>query len=102
MTLPDSPGLCVFDEQGAGKTVTFIFAFDLLVERDQADLAVIVAPKSMIGEWPKDLEAVPQGTSTVRWYWLALRGRNDVSPRVQTSSSRTLRRRWLWRLSCVL
>ena len=56
MTLPGSPGLCVFDEQGAGKTVTFIFAFDLLVERDQADLAIIVAPKSMIGEWPKDLE----------------------------------------------
>ena len=55
MTLPDSPGLCLFDEQGAGKTVTFIFAFDLLVERDQADLAVIVAPKSMIGEWPNDL-----------------------------------------------
>ena len=55
MTLPHSPGLCVFDEQGAGKTVTFIFAFDLLLERDQADLAVIVAPKSMIGEWPKDL-----------------------------------------------
>src|SRR5579875_1228485 len=24
MTLPDSPGLCVFDEQGAGKTVTGI------------------------------------------------------------------------------
>lgn len=56
MTLPDSPGLCVFDEQGAGKTVTFIFAFDLLVERDEADLAIIVAPKSMIGEWPKDIE----------------------------------------------
>ena len=55
MTLPQSPGLCVFDEQGAGKTVTFIFAFDLLVERDQADLAVIVAPKSMVGEWPSDL-----------------------------------------------
>ncbi len=55
MTLPGSPGLCVFDEQGAGKTVTFIFAFDLLVERDEADLAVIVAPKSMIGEWPTDL-----------------------------------------------
>lgn len=55
MTLPDSPGLCLFDEQGAGKTVTFIFAFDLLMERDQADSAIIVAPKSMIGEWPKDL-----------------------------------------------
>lgn len=56
MTLPDSPGLCVFDEQGAGKTVTFIFAYDLLAERDEADLAVIVAPKSMLGEWPGDLK----------------------------------------------
>jgi SNF2 family DNA or RNA helicase len=55
MTLPRSPGLCVFDEQGAGKTVTFIFALDLLVERDEADQAIIVAPKSMVGEWPKDL-----------------------------------------------
>lgn len=55
MTLPQSPGLCVFDEQGAGKTVTFIFAYDLLAERDEADLAVIVAPKSMLGEWPSDL-----------------------------------------------
>lgn len=55
MTLPDSPGLCVFDEQGAGKTVTFIFALDLLIERDEADQAIIVAPKSMIGEWPKDI-----------------------------------------------
>ena len=56
MTLPGSPGLCVFDEQGAGKTVTFIFAYDLLVERDEADIALIVAPKSMIAEWPKDLD----------------------------------------------
>ena len=55
MTLPGSPGLCVFDEQGVGKTVTFVFAFDLLVERDQADFAIIFAPKSMIGEWPEDL-----------------------------------------------
>ena len=55
MTLPESPGLCVFDEQGAGKTVTLIFALDLLMERDEVDTAVIVAPKSMLGEWPKDL-----------------------------------------------
>jgi len=56
MTIPNSPGLCVFDEQGAGKTVTFIFAFDLLVARDEADCAIIVAPKSMVGEWPKDIQ----------------------------------------------
>ncbi len=61
MAIPQSPGLCVFDEQGAGKTVTFIFAFDLLVERDQADAAIIVAPKSMIGEWPRDLTRFRRG-----------------------------------------
>ncbi len=29
MTLPEGYGLCIFDEQGAGKTVTLIFAFDM-------------------------------------------------------------------------
>lgn len=54
MTTPEGFGLCVFDEQGTGKTVTFIFAFDLLAARDQADVALIVAPKSMVPEWPRD------------------------------------------------
>lgn len=55
MTVEQGDGLCVFDEQGAGKTVTFIFAFDLLVQRDEIDVALIVAPKSMIPEWPRDI-----------------------------------------------
>lgn len=55
MTLPGSYGMCIFDEQGAGKTVTLIFAFDVLVARDEADFALIVAPKSMIAEWPHDI-----------------------------------------------
>jgi SNF2 family DNA or RNA helicase len=54
MTVADGFGLCVFDEQGAGKTVTLIFAFDVLVARDEVDLAIIVAPKSMVPEWPQD------------------------------------------------
>jgi SNF2 family DNA or RNA helicase len=54
MTLAEGFGLCVFDEQGAGKTVTLIFAFDVLVERTQADFAMIIAPKSMVPEWPVD------------------------------------------------
>ena len=54
MTLPDGYGLCVFDEQGTGKTVTLIFAFDVLVAMDQVDSALIVAPKSMVPEWPRD------------------------------------------------
>lgn len=56
MTIKDGLGLCVFDEQGAGKTVTVIFAFDLLAKRQEADLAVILAPKSMVPEWPRDFE----------------------------------------------
>lgn len=54
MTIPEGYGLCVFDEQGAGKTVTLIFAFDVFVERDEVDFALIVAPKSMVPEWPRD------------------------------------------------
>lgn len=54
MTLPGGPGLCVFDEQGAGKTVTLIFAFDMLVKRREADLLIVLAPKSMVAEWPRD------------------------------------------------
>ena len=54
MVMPEGFGLCVFDEQGAGKTVTFIFAFDLLFARDQVDVALVIAPKSMVPEWPRD------------------------------------------------
>jgi SNF2 family DNA or RNA helicase len=55
MTLPGSPGLCVFDEQGTGKTVTVIYAFDQLVHLDEVDIVLIFAPKSMVAEWPVDL-----------------------------------------------
>ena len=54
MTLQKSFGLCLFDEQGAGKTVTTIFAYDLLVQRRQVSRMLIVAPKSMVPEWGKD------------------------------------------------
>lgn len=56
MNLPEGYGLCVFDEQGAGKTVTLIFALDVLVARDRVDFALIVAPKSMVAEWPRDFQ----------------------------------------------
>jgi len=55
MTLTGSPGLCVFDEQGTGKTVTVIYAFDVLVHLDEVDIVLIFAPKSMVAEWPVDL-----------------------------------------------
>lgn len=54
MTLPDGWGACVFDEQGTGKTVTTIGAFDVLVERGEADTLLLAAPKSMVGEWQRE------------------------------------------------
>jgi hypothetical protein len=54
MTMPGGIGLCLFDEQGAGKTVTTIYAYDVLVERDEVDFALIISPKSMVSEWLKD------------------------------------------------
>ncbi len=85
MTLPEGFGLAVFDEQGAGKTVTLIFAFDVLAERDEADVVLIVAPKSMVPEWPRDfvrfkdrLYRVTVVTGTARQKREALRSGADV------------------------
>jgi len=56
MTIPDGWGACIFDEQGTGKTVTVISAFDVLVERNQADVLLVVAPKSMVAEWATEFQ----------------------------------------------
>lgn len=61
MTHPDGWGTCVFDEQGTGKTVTLISAFDLLVERNLADVLLVVAPKSMIAEWAVEFSRFTEG-----------------------------------------
>ena len=61
MTLRRGFGLCLFDEQGAGKTVSLIYTYDLLAARGYADQIVIVAPKSMVPEWPKDFRSFRPG-----------------------------------------
>lgn len=66
MTHADCYGLCLFDEQGAGKTVSVIYAFDLLAHRDEVDVAVIVAPKSMVPEWASDITRFTSGMYTTR------------------------------------
>ena len=55
MTVPDLLGLCLFDEQGSGKTVMTIAAFDELRRLSEIDAMIVVCPKSMVGEWPKDI-----------------------------------------------
>jgi SNF2 family DNA or RNA helicase len=60
MTIADSTGACIFDEQGTGKTISVVAAFDLLVERNEADVLLVVAPKSMVGEWRVEIERFTQ------------------------------------------
>lgn len=56
MTLPGILGLCLFDEQGSGKTVMSIASFDVLKDLGYVDKMIVVCPKSMLSEWPKDIE----------------------------------------------
>ncbi len=85
MTLPDGFGVCLFDEQGAGKTVSLIFAYDLLAARGEADQILVIAPKSMVPEWPKDFARFRPGlyrvtvvAGTSREKRGALRNASDV------------------------
>jgi SNF2 family DNA or RNA helicase len=55
MTQPNLLGLCLFDEQGSGKTVMALAAFDILWELGAVQALIVVCPKSMISEWPKDI-----------------------------------------------
>lgn len=49
-------GVCLFDEQGSGKTAMSIAAFDILKRNSSIDAMIVVCPKSMAYEWPKDIE----------------------------------------------
>lgn len=56
MVVPGLLGLCLFDEQGSGKTVMTIAAFDVLREMGSITSMIVVCPKTMTSEWPKDIE----------------------------------------------
>lgn len=65
MTAPEGYGMLLFDEQGAGKTVSVIYAFDRLIDLNLIDLMVVVAPKSMVGEWASAIGQFMGDTYTV-------------------------------------
>lgn len=52
---PNLRGACLFDEQGTGKTVMALSAFDILYSSKIVEQAIIVSPKSMLGGWDKDI-----------------------------------------------
>jgi SNF2 family DNA or RNA helicase len=44
-------GMCIFDEQGTGKTITALASFDLLRSKGEVDSLVVVAPKTLVENW---------------------------------------------------
>lgn len=55
MITPGLAGLCLFDEQGIGKTVMTIATFDELYEREEVEKLVIIAPVTMMQGWADEI-----------------------------------------------
>lgn len=49
-------GGCLFDEQGSGKTIMAIAAYDTLRDKGLVGSMIVVCPKSMLEEWRNDIE----------------------------------------------
>ncbi len=47
-------GIALFDEQGLGKTISALCAFDRMRELDILDKLLVVAPKSVLSSWVDD------------------------------------------------
>ena len=56
MTLKGLKGLCLFDEQGAGKTVMALATFDSVKESEEIDAMMVACPKSMMKEWAAEVQ----------------------------------------------
>lgn len=66
MITPGLLGLCLFDEQGIGKTVTTIAAFDVLRDRGDTGCLVVVCPVTMMGGWKSEIERFLPGKYRVK------------------------------------
>jgi SNF2 family DNA or RNA helicase len=51
ISAPSLRGIAVFDEQGTGKTITALAAFEWLREHGRVEKLVVVAPKSVLAAW---------------------------------------------------
>jgi len=56
MLTPGLIGMCIFDEQGTGKTLPTIATYDILKNRGEIDVMVIVAPKTVLSSWKKEFD----------------------------------------------
>jgi SNF2 family DNA or RNA helicase len=51
IVVPSLKGIAIFDEQGTGKTLMALSAFDFLHERRQVRKLLVIAPKSVLVAW---------------------------------------------------
>lgn len=51
LTAPSLQGIALFDEQGTGKTIITLAAFDVLRAAGRVEKMLVVAPKSVLGSW---------------------------------------------------
>lgn len=58
ITAPSLKGLALFDEQGTGKTMAALAAFDRLKEQGKVQRLLVIAPKSVLGAWKSDCETL--------------------------------------------
>lgn len=56
MVRPQLFGLCLFDEQGIGKTLMGLAAFDVLFQREEVNCLAIICPVTMMATWKQDIE----------------------------------------------
>jgi SNF2 family DNA or RNA helicase len=61
LTVEGLLGACLFDEQGTGKTLTAVAAFDQLVTTGAVDKLIVIAPKTLLGTWAAEFEAFLAG-----------------------------------------
>jgi SNF2 family DNA or RNA helicase len=56
MTVEGLLGLCLFDEQGTGKTLSTIAAFDMLRNKDTVGALLVIGQKTFLGNWASDFD----------------------------------------------
>jgi SNF2 family DNA or RNA helicase len=54
ISVPSLQGIAIFDEQGTGKTITALAAFDYLKESGNVKRLLVIAPKTVLGSWNSD------------------------------------------------
>jgi len=52
---PNLLGACIFDEQGTGKTLTALVAFDILQKGKEIDFMMVIAPQTALNSWANDV-----------------------------------------------